>query len=426
MLKKRRITAVLMTLALCLSVFNFTAFAAEIESPINPKAAIDDNVPGKAKDFTDEIIISYIVPDSVVELRNQANTAVAIQMDWSVNSENDWKCSGENDWTSKMKYGETIVYPSLPAVEGVSSRTWDKQLEGVEIVTDNMIIGSVSTLRDYTVTFMNGEETILTETVKHGHKATLPEQIPTAEGMKFAGWVGECSHEYITTDVIFTPFYLYEKTVSVPEATVTGVSEDGSTTVALSCDTQGAKIYYIIKSHDAELMDEDEISLMEAIENESSESGFLAKATEYTGEITLAENESITFVAYADGMNESIPTVESNVPEHSLYDLAISENSLRRYRSSVEGSIKVNISNARPEYEHGTVSLCFYDHRGVMIDVIPMSTEIVPGDNVVEFKDIELLGDIVKNADSISCRVIAWLEGEEITPISDYVQIDIK
>ena len=107
-MKKKRITAVLITLALCLSVFNFTAFAAEIESPINPKAAIDDNVPGKAKDFTDEIIISYIVPDSVVELRNQANTAVAIQMDWSVNSENDWKCSGENDWSSKMKYGSWI------------------------------------------------------------------------------------------------------------------------------------------------------------------------------------------------------------------------------------------------------------------------------------------------------------------------------
>ncbi|MBR2471091.1 MAG: S-layer homology domain-containing protein [Clostridia bacterium] len=107
-MKKKRITAVLITLALCLSVFNFTAFAAEIESQINPKAAIDDNVPGKAKDFTDEIIISYIVPDSVVELRNQANTAVAIQMDWSVNSENDWKCSGENDWSSKMKYGSWI------------------------------------------------------------------------------------------------------------------------------------------------------------------------------------------------------------------------------------------------------------------------------------------------------------------------------
>jgi len=108
MLKKRRITAVFMALALCLSAFSFTAVAAGIEAPVTPKAAIDDNVPGKAKDFTDEIIISYLVPDSVVSIRNQANTAVAIQTDWSINSEDDWKCTGENNWSSKMKYGSWI------------------------------------------------------------------------------------------------------------------------------------------------------------------------------------------------------------------------------------------------------------------------------------------------------------------------------
>lgn len=108
MLKKRKIIAGLTALALCLSAFSFTAFAAGIEAPITPKAAIDDNVPGKEKDFTDEIIISYVVPDSVVELRNQANTAVTIQMDWSINSEDDWKCTGENNWSSKMKYGSWV------------------------------------------------------------------------------------------------------------------------------------------------------------------------------------------------------------------------------------------------------------------------------------------------------------------------------
>ena len=94
-MKKRRIIAILTALVLCLSAFSFTVFASEIEAPVSPKAAIDDNVPEKAKDFTDEIIISYLVPDSVVNLRNQANTAVTLQMDWSINSEDDWKCTGE-------------------------------------------------------------------------------------------------------------------------------------------------------------------------------------------------------------------------------------------------------------------------------------------------------------------------------------------
>lgn len=100
--------AVLTVIALCLSVLSFTVFAAEIEAPLSPKAAIDDNVPEKAKPATDEIIISYVVPDSVVELRNQPNTSITIQMDWSINSEDDWKCTGENNWSSKMKYGSWI------------------------------------------------------------------------------------------------------------------------------------------------------------------------------------------------------------------------------------------------------------------------------------------------------------------------------
>ena len=107
-MKKRSMVAVLTVIALCLSVLSFTVFAAEIEAPLSPKAAIDDNVPEKAKPATDEIIISYVVPDSVVELRNQPNTSITIQMDWSINSEDDWKCTGENNWSSKMKYGSWI------------------------------------------------------------------------------------------------------------------------------------------------------------------------------------------------------------------------------------------------------------------------------------------------------------------------------
>jgi len=373
--------------------------------------------------------LTGIETDKVITAEYQPNEYSLVFIDWDTNKVT----------TQKMKYGDTIVYPALDEVEGVSSRTWDKQLEGVEIVTDNMIIGSVSELNSYTVTFMNGEEVISTQTVKHGNKAEVPAEVPIIEAMTFAGWVGDCSTEYITQDVTFTPSYLYSKTVSMPEANVVSKAEDGSSTIELTCDTEGAEIYYIIETHDeATLMDthdeieggictcEDAIHLMEDAEIIIPEADFRAIAQPYTGEITLASNETITFIAFAEGMNESIPGCESNEGEYSYYDVEVTTNTLRQYKNSVEGSLIVNIINEMPEYEYGTVTLCFYDDRGILIDIMPKSIEVVPGENTVEFDNIELTGTLVKNADSITCKIVSWLSGEKITPISDLVEFKLN
>lgn len=368
--------------------------------------------------------LTGIKTDKIITAEYEPKEYSLVFIDWETNTVT----------TQRLKYGDTIVYPTLESVVGANSRTWDKQLEGVEFVTDNMIIGSVAELNEYTVTFMMDDTVVSTQTIKHGQKATLPEQIPSADGMIFAGWVGTCSHEYITQDSIFKPSFVYSKTVSMPEADVTKNS-DGSSTVELSCDTEGAQIYYIIESccEDAHLMDthevvggiwDESIELMEEPVTEQLD-GFRAIATPYTGEITLASNETITFIAYADGMNESIPAIESNESEFSYYDVTVSDNSIRQYKNSVEGSLVVNIANELPEYEHGTVTLCFYDHKGILLEVIPRSIEIVPGENKVEFNNINLTGTRVKKADSITCKVISWLSGEKITPISDVLEFKL-
>ena len=139
----------------------------------------------------------------------------------------------------------------------------------------------------------------------------------------------------------------------------------------------------------------------------------------------MASDQTITFIAFADGMNESIPAIESNESEFSYYDVTVSDNTIRQYKNSVEGSVVVNIANELPEYEHGTVTLCFYDHKGILLEIIPRSVEVVPGTNKVEFNDINLTGTRVKNADSITCKVISWLSGEKITPISDVLEFKL-
>ena len=332
--------------------------------------------------------------------------------------------------TEKMKYGDTIVYPVLEAVVGAEHRTWDKQLEGIEFVTDNMIIGSVADLNEYSVTFMVDDEVVSTQTVKHGYKAELPDQTPTVNGMIFAGWVGTCSPDYITQDSIFKPSFIYSKTVAMPEAETIS-NDDGTSTVTLSCDTEGAEIYYIIEScgADACLMEEPEliggiweegIELMDT--SEEPVDSFKAVAKPYTGEITLKDNETITFIAYAEGMNESIPAIEANISEISYYEATITENSLRQYKNSVEGTVVVNLENKVPEYELGTVTLCFYDDKGIMIDMFPSSVDVIPGNNKVVFEGISLTNERIRTADSIRCKVVSWLYGDTITPISDVLE----
>jgi len=107
----KRLLSILLTLTMCLSLMTFTAVAAKkIDAPLNPKAALDNDVPEAYIDFTDEIIISFKTPDSLRSmLENGEIHNITLQMDWSINSENDWKCTGTDDWSSKNEYGKEIV-----------------------------------------------------------------------------------------------------------------------------------------------------------------------------------------------------------------------------------------------------------------------------------------------------------------------------
>ena len=98
---KKRTLSFLLALVMCLSLLPVTALAAlpdKIDAPQNPKAALDDDVPGAFIDYTDEIIISFGLTDAHRALLAGDAAAMILQVDWSINSETDWKCSGLNDW----------------------------------------------------------------------------------------------------------------------------------------------------------------------------------------------------------------------------------------------------------------------------------------------------------------------------------------
>ena len=252
--------------------------------------------------------------------------------------------------------------------------------------------------------------------------------------MLFADWVGDGSYNYITRDVTFIPSFIYDKTVSMPEADVTKNS-DGSSTVELSCDTAGAEIYYVIDSHNktdvVETMGIDEsensVYLLEASEAIVSNAYFKNIAEKYNGEeIQLDANETITFIAYADGMNESIPVAESNENEELYLDISVESSDIQEYRDSIKGDATFTFTNNSPEYSIGTFTLCFYDQRGVLLDFVPQNIDIMPGENKVSFEDICINNVNYSKSKEISCKLLVWRSGDGVTPISDFVQVDIK
>ena len=91
---RKRALSVLLALVMCLTLLPMTALAAlpdKIDAPQNPKAALDDNVPGAAIEWTDEVIISFGITDTHRALLASDAAAMVLQVDWSINSENDWK-----------------------------------------------------------------------------------------------------------------------------------------------------------------------------------------------------------------------------------------------------------------------------------------------------------------------------------------------
>ena len=103
---KKRTLSFLLALVMCLSLLPMTALAVlpdKIDAPQNPKAALDDNVPGAAIDWTDEIVISFGLTDAHRALLAGDAAAMILQVDWSINSETDWKCSGQDTWIDSLR-----------------------------------------------------------------------------------------------------------------------------------------------------------------------------------------------------------------------------------------------------------------------------------------------------------------------------------
>ena len=362
----------------------------------------------------------------------------------------DWETGSVSVQT--VLHGESIPFPVMETVSGTVYRSWNKYLSGQTVATESMVVESVAKWQTYTVTFSDGENTLSTQTVEHGKSAVLPDAVPQQEGKVFSGWTGPCSWDNITRSATFTPVFLCEETTAVPEASVTD-NGDGTSSVSLSCATRGATIYYIIENGktgeetpaeltfrqdadavrldllQAELMDfnfilpdiGDFVGPGGAFDQVFGATGpmedsysFTENATQYFGgEILLQEGQSIVFLASSDGMNDSAPQSVSGENAQPSYTLAVTKNTLRQYRATVEGEVCLTVTGDTPAFTECQFTLCLYDEYGLMTDLVPITAIVAPGSNEIRFEDFVIPTDRV----CTTAKLMVWLTEGDVTPV---------
>lgn len=214
------------------------------------------------------------------------------------------------DWdTDKFEhqeyyYGDTIIPPVLVAEDGHEA-VWDGLTEG-QTVTGDMVITAKRDKKNYDVVFYDFDGNVIdTQTVPYQDEAEEVE-IEENENMIFLGWeyTEEYPEETVNGEIVvgedpvvkFYPVYVFAEDTASPAASVASGTYDNEQTVELTCETEGAVIYYTLDGSDPRINGED---------------GELAKSVyEYSEPIVLNRSTVLTFYAEAFEHNASEPVVE--------------------------------------------------------------------------------------------------------------------
>lgn len=200
----------------------------------------------------------------------------------------DWQA---NTVTAKeFDYGSQIVAPIAEEPEEGTLVEWDLIADGANTVTDHMVICTRYRKKNYDVKIQDMDGKVVdTQKVEHGKAVALPE-IAEEDGRIFLGWKNIAGEEeetlgstLITQNAILCPEYVFSETVGTPTADVESGEYKRAQKVTLSCETEGASIYYTLDGSDP-----------------TTFNGIL-----YTGPITIDDAVELRFYAAAAGMNDS-------------------------------------------------------------------------------------------------------------------------
>jgi len=233
--------------------------------------------------------------------------------------------------TAEFSYGDTLIYPDELQEDGGTLVGWtDGDGNEVNTVTQNMIVTAKVELDKHTITFHNWDGTVISEQeIEYGGSAEIPDTEIEPMGDKvFAYWSDYAS--FVTADADIYPIMINENFTEMPVTSVPGGTYSGAQTVALTCSTPGASIYYTTDGTMPEY---------------SEESG-LTNGKLYTGPLSITKDTELMSTAAADGMNPSFLAYSAYI-----IDSQAAENTPQARVKSVEGragefvDVAVDLSN---------------------------------------------------------------------------------
>lgn len=144
-----------------------------------------------------------------------------VYVKWTINKYTVTFMDGEKVLeTQTVEYEAAATAPDTARLSPPEGKHFAKWDKDFSKVTEDIEVSAVYELNVYTVTFKNGETTLKTEMVKHGSAATQPNVYDTAT-KKFVGW--DKSFDNVTSDIIVNAKFETKK------FTLTFINFDGTT-----------------------------------------------------------------------------------------------------------------------------------------------------------------------------------------------------
>ena len=168
----------------------------------------------------------------------------------------DWKANSVK--VEQFEYGARLLTPVAEEPEENQIVEWDKVADGVETVTENLVVCTRYKTKTFDVKIQGFDGKIISEqTIEYGKAVQLPELDAEANNCIFCGWKNvahgqekEFTDVIIKEDTTLVPDFVYKETVSNPTANLDSGEYDKEQTVTLSTDTKEAEIYYTLDGSD--------------------------------------------------------------------------------------------------------------------------------------------------------------------------------
>lgn len=328
--------------------------------------------------------LSNVHDDLTITANYKQNQYSVIFVDWN-----------NNDIAIKtFGHGNVIQAPEPAEIEGHHFVEWKDIIDGQTIVTENMVIMADYEISQYKVTFMNWDNTVIKEeTITYGESAEIPDVIPEKEGLTFAGWSNSYGLFSVSEDLTVYPMFEYPENTDTPSASISSGEVTNGQSVALTCPSDSAKIYYSIASG----VDNSE---------EASLDADCLEYHEYTEPIVINDDSTLVFYAVEDEKNKSSYVIETYTVSRN-----ISTNTVVKYTTS---GIKFQVT-CDSDVENAVIMAAVYGENGKLLS---LDTQECDGVN-------EYILSVDKSGDEQCAKIMVWNSLNKMKPIGVAEQVSL-